>query len=317
MPYDQRSLVVTLPPVVAIIATRGDRADLLDEAVASVLAQDYAGPVGVVVVYDCDELPEATVRPAETAGRSVRWIHNTRVHGLASARNAGVAEASADLVAFLDDDDVWLPGKLTAQVALLQEHPSAPLASSGIEILDTESGRRVPRPSPAHSYVRADLLRDRVAELHPSTFLLRREAFDRVGGVDTRLPGGYAEDYDFLLRIAELGPLVAVREPLTVVRWTGQSYFFSRWKTISEALRYLLRQHPDFADFPAGWSRIQGQIAFAEAAMGNRRRAARTAVTAWRRNPREMRAPLALLVSTGAVSADTVQRLLHRRGRGI
>lgn len=307
---------MSLPPVDVIVATRGDRDELLDDAVRSVLAQDYPGDLGVIVVYDCDELPSRKVQATQDQHRSIRWVHHSQNHGLAAARNMGAAESDNEFIAFLDDDDLWMPEKLTAQMQLLQRFPDAPLVSTGIEILDA-SGRRVSRPSPQHSYRRVDLLRDRVTELHPSSFLLRHDAFDRVGGVDVNLPGGYAEDYDLLLRLADEGELLAVRQPLTMVRWTGQSYFFSRWHTIALALRYLLEKHPDFASAPAGWSRIQGQIAFAEAAMGHRRRAVGTAVSAWRRNPMEMRAPLTLLVCTGIISADRVQQMLHRRGRGI
>ena len=302
-----------LPMVDVVIATSGGRPALLAEAVASVAAQDYRGVVATTVVYDTPGDPETPVDTVSAGQRPVLWIRSTG-HGLAAARNAGVAATTAAWVAFLDDDDLWFPEKLTAQMA--GATPDASLIGCGIEILDAH-GAITGRPAPKTVVTRRDLLADRIMELHPSTFLLRRTAFDAIGGVDESIPGGYGEDYDFLLRMASLGPITCVERPLARIRWTGGSYFFSRWQTIVAALRHLLAAHPDFASVPHGEARILGQIAFAEAAMGQRRAALRTAAAAARRNPRERRALLAAAVALRVVSAERVQAWLHQRGRGI
>jgi len=303
---------VTRPDVDVVIATTGQRPGLLAEAVASVTAQDYDGNVATIVVYDSTDEPADPVETVGDPARSVRWVRSSR-RGLPAARNAGVAAGTAPWVAFLDDDDEWFPAKLDAQ---MRASGDANLVGSGVEIVD-QSGAAISRAAPIHLVTRRDLLADRIMELHPSTFLVRREALLRVGGVDEDIPGGYAEDYDLLLRLAALGPIVCVSEPLVRVRWTTGSYFFSRWQTIVTALRYLLAKHPDFVESRRGHARVLGQIAFAEAAMGQRRRALGSALAALRRNPTERRAPLAAAVALRVVSAERVQAALHRRGRGI
>lgn len=154
-------------------------------------------------------------------------------------------------------------------------------------------------------------------EVHPSTMVVRRSAFFAAGYVDERIPGGYAEDYEWLLRVAAIGPIAVVPEPLVVVEWHGGSFFFGKWIMIAEALDYLLAKHPEFARSRRGLARINGQIAFALASAGRRRPAIRRLIKVVRLNPREKRIFAIVPVLLGAVSGDRVLRMLQRRGRGV
>lgn len=286
---------------------------MLAEAVQSVIAQDYEGMLATVVVYDTDRLTVEPINSSDETRRPVRWICSER-RGLPAARNAGIAASTAPWVALLDDDDLWMPGKIRTQIAAATA--STVLVATGIKVVDAV-GRSTIRSAPHSEVSRRDLIADRVMELHPSGFLIRRSALEQIHGLDEDIPGGYAEDYDLLLRLAAISPLVAVEEALVTVRWTGGSYFFSRWRTISDALQYLLVKHPDFAASRRGQARVLGQIAFAEAAMQHRRVAVGFAARAARSNPREPRAVLAAAVALGFLSPERVQDALHRRGRGI
>lgn len=302
------------PSVSAVVPTR-DRPELLRTAVRAILAQDYPGPIEVVVVYDRSE-PDWSLASTADPLRRVRVITNDRTPGLAGARNCGTLAAEGELIAFCDDDDEWLPGKLLAQVAALDAHPAAQFVSCGIRI--SYDGRTVDRVLARDSVPLAALLRDRMTELHPSTFLIRSVALRTgFGLVDEEIPGSYAEDYEFLLRAARAAPLINIRTPYVLVRWHRSSYFARRWDTISAALQWLLTRYPEFGTEPAGEARVAGQIAFARAASGDRRGALRWARRTLARNPREPRAYLALAVAGRVVRADAVLRALHRRGRGI
>jgi glycosyltransferase involved in cell wall biosynthesis len=300
--------------VTAVVPTR-DRPELLRAAVAAILAQEYPGDIEVVVVYDQSD-PDLSLTRDEP-GRRVRVVTNTRTPGLAGARNTGILAATGDLVAFCDDDDEWLPGKLAAQVAALHAAgPEAEFVACGIRV--DYDGSTVDRPLALERVPLAALLRSRLTELHPSTFVIRRlSLMDGIGLVDEKIPGSYAEDYEFLLRAARRVPLVNLTRPYVLVRWHKRSYFTGRWQTIVDALQWLLRRYPEFATEPRGEARVSGQIAFAHAAMGSRRDAMRWARRTWRRNPREPRAYLAVAVACRAVRPDTVLRGLHHRGRGI
>jgi glycosyltransferase involved in cell wall biosynthesis len=299
---------------VSVVVATHERPEPLARCVTAILNQEYSGTIECIVVFDKSDIVPPDVATSDRRG--LRLMSNERRPGLAGARNTGILAASGDLVAFCDDDDEWLPGKLEAQVALLQEHPSTRVVGCHL-VLDGPDGP-VSRPRQRRSVDHEMLLRSRVFELHPSSVLVRRAALlDEIGLVDEDLPGSFAEDYDWVLRATEHAPIMLVDRPLVRITWQTGSFFSGKWATISDALRYLLNKHPDFARSSRGTARIQGQIAFAEAAQTNGREARRWAFKALRHDPLERRAYLALLMSTGLLSANAVVRLAARKGRGI
>ena len=300
-------------PTVSVVIPTRDRPHLLKRAVTSVLGQSYPGAIECIVVFDRSEvaLPATDVGEA----RSMRGIKNQRSPGLAGARNSGALSATGELLAFCDDDDQWLPGKLAAQVDVLRRNPTASAAGTGIEV--RYGRRKVVRPLPAPQTTFRDLLRSRRTELHPSSFLVRLEDFlGPIGMVDEEIPGSYAEDYEWLLRAARRGPIVGPRQPLVRVFWHRSSFFAERWNTIVSALQYLLERYPEFRSEPTGLARMYGQIAFAHAAAGDRRQAIRWARRCLGVDWRERRAYLAYLVTMG-VPASLILRVAHIAGKGI
>jgi GT2 family glycosyltransferase len=298
------------PTVTVVVATR-DRPALLERAVRSILGQAYPGDLECVVVFD-QSAPHA-VAVAETAGRRLRLLTNTRSPGLAGARNSGIVASDSALIAFCDDDDEWDADKLRLQAELLASCP-AEFAACGVRICYAD---RVVARVPPRAVGLNQLVRSRVSALHPSTFVVRRDAIGAIGLVDEGIPGGYGEDYDWLLRAARRGPIMAVERPLASVHWHEQSFFAERWEAIADALRYLLAKHPELAADPHGMARIEGQIAFALAARAQRAAACRASWLALRNNPLERRAYLALAVAAGMIPATSIVRTANRRGRGI
>jgi glycosyltransferase involved in cell wall biosynthesis len=301
-------------PSISVVVPTRDRPVELERAVRAIIDQKYAGRIECIVVFDQSQPTDIAV--AEREGRTVRTVTNQRTPGLAGGRNSGVLAATRDLVGFCDDDDEWLPGKLERLVALLEKHPEAALVACGV--LVNFRGRDVAREAPRQPVVRRDFLRDRLMEINPCTALLRRELMlHEIGLVDEQIPGSYAEDYEWLLRATGYGPVLCVPECYVRVNWHASSFFADRWTTILDALHYLLDRYPEFGEEPRGLARIKGQIAFAESALGHRRRALSFGLQALRLHPGEIRAPVALLVATGFVSAETVLKWAHAHGRGI
>lgn len=313
MSIDPATEATRWPDVCAVVPTR-DRPVLLRRAVRAILDQEYPGRIDCVVVFDQSEPHELDL--PDRPGRSVTCITNSRTPGLAGARNSGVMHCGAELVTFCDDDDEWLPGKLRAQVSLLREHPDCPVVATGI--LVNYDGKDHPRLAPDRPLTHRDFLRDRLMEVNPCTVVIRRSAMlAEIGLVDEEIPGGYGEDYDWLLRASRAGPIRSVPDALVRVNWHTASFFSDRWRTIIAALHYLLERYPGFQDEPLGLARIEGQMAFAHAGLGERPAARSWARRALAHSPREPRAYVALLCSTGLVGNDTVVKLAHRAGRGI
>jgi glycosyltransferase involved in cell wall biosynthesis len=302
-----------LPDVDVIIATRGNRPELLALALEAVRAQTYAGRIVTTIVFDQSE-PDPSLA-ADDARRSVRLVRNDRAPGLAGARNSGVLGTSGELVAFCDDDDEWMPTKVQRQVEALSGS-AASTSVTGIVVLYAD--RSVTRiPDPATLSVQS-LVRDRVMEAHPSTVMVRREALlGPIGLVDEDIPGSFGEDYDWIIRAARAGGgFAVVPEALVKVRW-GQSLFQRDWATIIKALDYLVDKHPEFRADSRALARILGQQAFARAALGDSSAAMRTIARTVRANPVEKRSYVAAAVALRLVKPERVMDLANRRGRGI
>ena len=217
------------PGVTVIVPTLGERPDLLELALHGIHGQDYPGAIRCLVVLDRRQGSAAAadgfvaVGPQDARGADLRAatravaaaaqaqvIDNERTPGLAGSRNTGILAAQDELVAFCDDDDAWLPGKLRAQVAALAAAPEAALACCGVEISYGET--ITPRIHPRRSVTYSELLRSRLAALHSSTFVLRRAVLlNEVGLVSEEIPGSQAEDYELLLRAARYGQVLMCR----------------------------------------------------------------------------------------------------------
>jgi glycosyltransferase involved in cell wall biosynthesis len=302
--------MVDQPLVSVVIATR-NRPEMLREAIAAVVGQTYAGPVECVIVFDQTE-PDQDVVSTDPR-RVVRVMGNTeRKPGLAGARNTGILASEGEYVAFCDDDDIWLPAKLAKQVAGIG---TALTSATGIVI--DYGGHRAERIPAKDTFKLENLVRNRIMEAHPSSVMVRRSAIlDRIGLVDEELPGSYAEDFDFIIRALQAGPVAIVEEALVVVRW-GQSLFSRNWGTIVAAVDYLIDKHQVIRDDPKALARLYGRRGFANAASGEYREALQDAWQAIRRNPLEKRAYVTLLAASRIVPATKLLDMAHRRGRGI
>jgi len=177
------------------------RRHLVLDAIASVIAQDKAADE-IIVVDDgsTDGSSDAIQREFGPAVRLVRQGNR----GLSAARNAAAALARGDLIAFLDDDDRWLPNHLQTIEALAHRHPAAVLIST---CHNTWFGTETLSQSICVNMAEALLLgTDWVGP--PSGVAVARRAYLDVGGCDTRLR--FAEDVDLYLRLSLLGPTALI-----------------------------------------------------------------------------------------------------------
>jgi len=196
------------PTIAAVIPTR-DRSAMALRALRSVLSQTLL-PDELVVVDDGSSVP--LTLPSDVREQDRVPVRLVRLDGAGpgAARNAGVAETSATLVAFLDDDDTWRPEKLERQAALLRTSPgSVAGVECGFDLWD--DGRLVLRYVPAeHRDLYRTLLERPV--LQPSTVLVRRAVLDDLGGFNPSLRR--IEDWDLWLRLSERYTIAVLPEVL-------------------------------------------------------------------------------------------------------
>src|SRR4051794_14096920 len=180
---------VTDGPLVSVLVPvyQGER--YLAEALDSIFAQDWE-PLEVIVVDD-----GSTDRSAEIAqSYDVRYLHQENA-GIAAARNAAIGAARGEIVAFLDADDVWLPGSLATRVEHLIENPEAGYVVGRMEVFLEPGHERPP-------WIEEEFV-DKPQNGLLQTFVARREAFDRVGLFDTSF--AISEDMDWFARAKHAG----------------------------------------------------------------------------------------------------------------
>ncbi len=200
-------------PLVSVIMPAYNTAAWIAESIDSVLNQDY--PAKELLVID-DGSTDGTLEILRAYGDRIRLI-TQRNQGSAVARNAGLDAAHGEFIAFLDSDDVWLPGKLSAQVRYLQAHPELGMIYSRWRAWKPDAQGRYPTAVELGvSDEAADTLPGTVPQgsgwlynrllfgslLHTITTMARRELVERVGHFDPELKRG--QDYDYWLRASRL-----------------------------------------------------------------------------------------------------------------
>jgi glycosyltransferase involved in cell wall biosynthesis len=194
-------------PKVSVVIPTYNRPERLSNAIRSVLSQTEADfEVFVVDDGSRDTAPGDVVRAFGDA--RLKYVRLPVSRGPAAARNAGVARASAPYVAFLDDDDEWLPEKLAVQLAVLDRSSEriAGVYSARITV-DENAGTTVTTryEKPFDIYSGENVITT-------SSIVVRRQSFDAVGLFDERLFSG--QDFDMWIRLGQVFDLVYVDEPL-------------------------------------------------------------------------------------------------------
>ena len=198
---------------VSVVILTQDRRRPLVEAIDSVLSQDVDGVEIIVVDHGAAADTASFVRRARA---SVAVVRIPPGGGRGRARNAGIRRAQAPLVAFLDADDIWLPGKLARQLDHLASHPEIAIAYTNA--YRQEAGRILAR-------TRFDDFPPRACPRYGATFgfcvrtssvVARRAVFDEGGLFDETLAEG--EDRDLWSRLSQRHAFGWIDAPLVVER---------------------------------------------------------------------------------------------------
>ena len=183
-------------PSVSVVIPTFERRRSVIEAVRSALAQTR-GDAEVIVVDDGST--DGTAGAVGAIDGRVKVVRRQK-GGPAAARNTGIRQARAPVLAFLDSDDRWQPGHLEEVLGLLDSHPAAVLACTGGATVGEDCLKRPPGVMHAAPAILLGAL------VFTSATVVRREAIEAVGGFDERLR--VAEDSDLWCRLSLEGPFV-------------------------------------------------------------------------------------------------------------
>lgn len=257
-------------PLVSVVMPTFNRAAYIADAIRSVLAQTYHH---VEIIVADDGSTDNTLDIVSQFGHAVTYLQLSHRGQPAATRNAALQTAKGECIAFLDSDDLFLPGRLVMQVAALAEHPEAALVySNGCffrEDPETPTARVLDGlPTPSGDAL-PDLLRGNF--LAPPVVLIRRSCLDSVGVFDERPEFFAVEDYDLWLRIAARFPIVHVPGDVAAIRRHGQNISRDVATLRTGVLRvlakleatypHLARQYRDALN--EGYARNHGAVALA------------------------------------------------------
>ncbi|MEK8053345.1 glycosyltransferase [Ideonella sp. DXS22W] len=219
-------------PAISVVIPAYNASSFLPTTLRSVLSQE-GFELDVIVVDDGSS--DDTAASIRKGYPQVRLLQQSNA-GVAAARNHGLAQAQHEWVAFVDADDVWLPGKLQAQWAQLQRQPEAQMGYTAWRVWHTDdiepaadllldvvqaglAGDAAQHFAGASGWIYPELLADCV--VWTSTVLARRSLLLDLGGFDAGLRIG--EDYDLWLRASRLTPILRVPRPLALYRHHGSN----------------------------------------------------------------------------------------------
>jgi hypothetical protein len=267
-----------VPSVTALVCAF-DYERYVAEAVESALAQDYAGPLEVLVVDDGST--DGTAEILRGFGDAIRVVRQENA-GLGAATARGIAESRGELIALLDADDAWRPDKLRRQVEVLTARPEVGLVYSDLEIVDADG--RLQHPSffahhgiePLRGRPVGALLRNNVVPA--PTIVFRRELAEHV----LPFPAGVVtQDWWLAVRIAGVAELDCVPLPLTRNRIHGANMgiggdgdeHFARLVRRDNAFRRWMLRHLDLgavtdAELTAAWQMLVKGVAFVTQELG-------------------------------------------------
>ena len=204
---------------VSVVIPVFNGAPFVAKAVASVRAQGHSD-VEILVVDDgsTDGTQEVLKHLEQSEG--IRWFQRSH-GGPARSRNFGIEAARGHYIALLDCDDVWLPGKLEAQLAIMRTRPEVGLVHTDFDVRfeDGTLEERVTARSSREPMVQA-FAGGHVAL--PSTLLIRKSVLDQVGRLDPELYG--SEDSDLTIRLFRVTSFECIDQVLVTKLQRGHGY---------------------------------------------------------------------------------------------
>ena len=248
---------------VSCIITTHNRLELLNRAVESVLSQTYKN-YELIIVDDAsdDSTKEWCIQIEANYPNKVKYIRIEKKDSKGGnyARNLGIKNAAGEYLAFLDDDDEWLPSKLDKQVAVMNENEDCVLVYGNriIENVDSKGGISY-KQLPFTKKYSGDVSKDILTDIFTTTSLIltRKSAVEEVGLFDENLK--FWQEYELSIRLAQIGEFLYVDEPLIRYRVNifDNSRLTNKYYEWRKAVKYVRSKHRRLYDSLSSYYKLK------------------------------------------------------------
>jgi len=228
--------------MVSVIIPTYNRAEFLRSAIESALKQTFTD---IEIIVSDDRSTDHTRSVARCFNDSrVRYIENTGKKGPSAARNAAIMVSKGKYIAFLDDDDEWLPEKLEWQIEVLEKNrPNVCGIYSNLIAIDKLSGKTF-FEDPRTEKLKGNLLYV-LGVCNPvktTTLIVRKSCLDEIGMFDETI--SYMEDWDLLIRLSEKWDFEYISKPLVKYYYHDQGQLTENIEGQIVGKEALFRRYP-------------------------------------------------------------------------
>jgi len=235
--------------LVSVVIPTFNRAIFLDRSIKSVLQQTYQNFELIIINDGSTDETEEKVKEYQKLDKRIIYIKNKKNQGPSAARNIGIKSARGEFIAFLDDDDEWLPTKIEKQVHILESlPPQHALCFTAFWIV--RGGEKTYSPDKELKAICYDnkKIRERLLALlsfipQPSSILVRKECLFNVGLFDEKMSA--FEDYDLFFKLSRRYFFKFIDSPLWYYHKTPNSLSSRIGEICMKARIYLLNKHFD------------------------------------------------------------------------
>ncbi len=231
---------------VSVVIPTHNREDLLPRAINSVISQKMQDFEVIVVSDGSTDDTEVVVKKIQGRDNRVRFEHYHPSKGGNFARNEGIRLSKGEYVAFLDDDDEWLPSKLDKQLSLMEQNPKMVLCYTGVHVIYVNEKIEYSfLPKYEGDLSRVILLDNCIGST--STPMIRKSVFEKSGVFDNDLSA--LQDFDLWIRITQCGEIGAVKEELiNYYNYRGTKQVSAITAKYEHAFAYINKKYKNLFD---------------------------------------------------------------------
>jgi glycosyltransferase involved in cell wall biosynthesis len=228
---------------ISAVITFHNREQFIEEALQSVWSQTR--PADEVIIVDDGSTAQAAQFLDKIAGPA-KVVHLPKNQGTSVARNTGIARATGELIAFLDDDDIWLPDKLRIQAEYMEAHPEVSASHTGVIGFYQDGSEKTYNKKPSPLTV-PDCLS--ISHITPPSLMMRAESLRKLNGFDAGFR--YLEDLELQIRMVAAGHRVDFL-PILLCRFRRQQHgnisgsarnHFLGWQAVLRKHRSIYAQY--------------------------------------------------------------------------